>query len=323
MSVGKSWGKRTMSVVAAVVLLAACTDSTTGSTGAQGERGPQGVTWRGAWNADTDYVQADVVEYGGSSWVAKLPSKAVAPCPGPEWDLVAAAGAPGPQGIQGEPGPQGPKGDTGAQGPQGIQGEPGAQGPKGDTGAQGPQGLTGAQGPKGDTGAQGATGPQGPQGASGVVSVTTAGDFNLGIVNNLSPTECDGIAGMAFFGPTVDVVLDPSQAVAITGTTNMGAGASAVSNLTLNICFQAGAGPVVSDDQYLGITGVVPLAAAAGTFMPVTVARSWRAELPSGGVQPRDTMAPGTYAVGLCGCVAGPDVWVTDYGWITAQVSRL
>lgn len=127
-----------------------------GDTGPQGPQGIQGVkgdkgdsfTWKGSYNAATNYTVRDVVSYNGNSYVMKVDAAAgTVPTNTTYWDLMSQ------------------KGDTGAQGPQGI------QGPKGDTGPQGPQGLkgdTGATGPQGPQGVKGDTGPQGPQGIQGV-----------------------------------------------------------------------------------------------------------------------------------------------------------
>ncbi len=58
--------------------------------------------------------------------------------PSGEWELLAAAGGTGPQGIMGSPGPQGPLGPAGPQGPAGPAGR--------DSTVQGPTGPTGPNG---------------------------------------------------------------------------------------------------------------------------------------------------------------------------------
>jgi hypothetical protein len=134
-----------------------------GDAGPMGPQGPAGLTWRGHWDPATLYVADDAVELGGASFVAVVANVA-SPPPGSDWDLLAGAGAAGPQGPMGLMGPQGaagPQGAVGAQGPAGLQGEVGLAGPAG------PQGLQGEVGPAGPAG------PAGPQGAPGV-SVTTA-----------------------------------------------------------------------------------------------------------------------------------------------------
>lgn len=51
--------------------------------------------WRGTYDATASYVKDDVVEYGGSSWVAINSTTAVAPTtPSPVWDLMAQGGNP-------------------------------------------------------------------------------------------------------------------------------------------------------------------------------------------------------------------------------------
>ena len=102
--------------------------------------GPRGLTARGPWNGEDDYVADDLVTFNGSSWRARRANTGKTPASGKNWELFARAG------------------DTGATGPEGPQG---ATGPQGDAGPQGEIGPQGPQGPQGATGAQGPTGPQG------------------------------------------------------------------------------------------------------------------------------------------------------------------
>ncbi len=171
----------------------------TGATGPQGPQGIQGVTgangangtsfiWRGTWTDALAYMPRDVASYNGSSYICLSPITcclAEYPNASTSWELLAQAGATGPQGpigltgatgpqgpigligATGATGPQGPIGLTGATGPQGIQGIQGLTGATGATGPQGPIGLTGATGPQGIQGLTGATGPQGPIGLTG------------------------------------------------------------------------------------------------------------------------------------------------------------
>jgi Collagen triple helix repeat (20 copies) len=76
-----------------------------------------------------------------------------------EWELLAAAGSPGP---------------TGPQGPVGAPGAPGAPG------TAGPQGTAGPAGP---------TGPQGPQGPQGSPGTTVYGDGSDGDLNIVTSTD--------------------------------------------------------------------------------------------------------------------------------------
>jgi len=137
-----------------------------GPQGLQGDPGPGGTgfVWKGPWDNLTNYAINDVVEDGGSSYVAKAPNNNSQP-PSTNWDLMALEGVQGPQGNEG---PQGPPGSAGPQGATGPQGPDGPQGATGATGPQGPAGPTGA------TGAQGPAGPTGPSGATRVVGATVS-----------------------------------------------------------------------------------------------------------------------------------------------------
>ncbi|HEY6909159.1 MAG TPA: FG-GAP-like repeat-containing protein [Myxococcales bacterium] len=151
-----------------------------GAVGPQGIAGPQGIpgapglVWLGAFDPAALYQANDAVSYLGSSYVALSSTSGIAPGAdrGTFWSLLAAAGAPGPQGEIGATGPMGPKGDAGAVGPQGAPGATGPVGPQGvpgATGPVGPQGVPGATGPAGAKGDVGATGPIGPVGPAGPV----------------------------------------------------------------------------------------------------------------------------------------------------------
>lgn len=90
-----------------------------GDQGVQGPVGPAGMTWRGVWNPEDDYVNDDSVYHEGSSWFA-----AGDPAPGEEpstdsahWHALAMQGAQGIQGSQGIQGPEGPQGPVGLTGP--------------------------------------------------------------------------------------------------------------------------------------------------------------------------------------------------------------
>ena len=135
-----------------------------------------------AYDPNRQYQQGDLVYRNGALYRANKNFPIGVPEVSPDFDLVAAAGLPGPtgptgvqgpQGSQGIPGPagaQGPQGIpgvTGPQGPQGPQGVPGVAGPAGSQGLQGAPGAMGATGPAGAPGATGATGPAGVPGATG------------------------------------------------------------------------------------------------------------------------------------------------------------
>jgi hypothetical protein len=113
-----------------------------GPQGIQGDTGDQGLIWISAdWSNATAYVVTNALEHNGSAYVCILNHTNIEPGVSPSWqtywDLLAAKGDQGNQGIQG------PQGDTGPQGNQGLQGDQGIQGPQGN---QGPQGPTGPQG---------------------------------------------------------------------------------------------------------------------------------------------------------------------------------
>jgi hypothetical protein len=108
-----------------------------GPAGAKGDPGDAGLTWRGAWNAQLNYLAGDMVAYEGSSWVA-IPASAGGTTAGyappdnlNEWNLVADKGGAGADGPQGPAGPEGPAGPQGAAGPPGPIGQTGPAGPAG------------------------------------------------------------------------------------------------------------------------------------------------------------------------------------------------
>jgi hypothetical protein len=82
------------------------------AAGTDGETGPPGLIWRGAWSSSTNYSPNDAIEYQGSSWIAIRANVASAPEIGNrDWNLLALKGA---------------RGQTGPKGDRGEQGEPGA-----------------------------------------------------------------------------------------------------------------------------------------------------------------------------------------------------
>ncbi|WP_270600699.1 hypothetical protein, partial [Clostridium baratii] len=196
----------------------------TGATGVQGEVGPQGpqgligptgptgVGLSGivAFNPEDEagYRVGQVVTYNGSTYIVNNDSPTGVPGESPDYQLIAAAGLQGPQGLVGPTGATGaqgiagPTGATGAQGLIGLQGPQGLVGPTGATGAQGligPTGATGPQGligPTGATGAQGIAGPTGATGAQGLIGPTGA----TGAQGLIGPTGATGAQGL--IGPT-------------------------------------------------------------------------------------------------------------------------
>ncbi len=205
-------------------------------------------------------------------------------------------------------------------------------------GTTGPAGSTGAAGPTGAAGSQGVQGQPG----SGIASLTSVEGSNLGIVQTATTgaSSCDGQVGMAFTGVTAKVKLFPKQIAKVSGTIDLGTDATPVSNLTMNVCQQQEGQTVVSDINFLGdvvgkpnanpVVLPTPLKLAAGTFVPFSMTRSFTAcsgLLPAptdpGDCLPADPALGSNYFFGLCGCILGTaDVWVTNYSWLTVQVSK-
>lgn len=127
--------------------------------------GEKGVSPRGAWKANAEYLEDDLVVFQGSTWRARKRNEGKKPSEGVNWELFAA------------------KGDAGESGPRGRDGEEGPRGPAGPQGDAGPRGARGADGPEGSKGVAGPTGPAGPQ---GIVSYAT-------IVG--TPAEVAGVFG--------------------------------------------------------------------------------------------------------------------------------
>ncbi|MFH2123830.1 MAG: hypothetical protein ABIJ50_10165 [Pseudomonadota bacterium] len=137
--------------------------------------------WQGEWTTATPYKIGDGVQKDGSSYVCTAAHTAIIAPPDPDyWDLIAAAGVQGPDGLQG------------------------------DTGATGSQGPTGPDGAKGDTGATGPKGEIGPDGANAMelhnlVTVSaTGGDFTTPTAALASITDASDINPyLVYIGPGV------------------------------------------------------------------------------------------------------------------------
>ncbi len=152
-----------------------------GPSGPQGPMGPPGsqdpigsiglrLSEAEAYDPNRQYQQGDLVYRNGALYRANKNFPIGVPEVSPDFDLVAAAGLPGPTGPTGVQGPQGSQripGPAGAQGPQGIPGVTGPQGPQGPQGVPGVAGSAGSQGLQGAPGATGTTGPAGAPGATG------------------------------------------------------------------------------------------------------------------------------------------------------------
>ena len=180
----------------------------TGPAGPTGGRGPTGIqgppmTFKGAYNAGTQYVAGESVTRLGSAYIALRTSTGATPeTSGSDWALFAVKGDTGSVGPTGSRGPTGSVGAstawlTGAGVPSSglgvngdwylnsstggcyekvsgawvlkatFQGPTGACGPMGPTGRTGLTGSAGAMGNRGPTGLRGLTGPTGPRGPSG------------------------------------------------------------------------------------------------------------------------------------------------------------
>ena len=84
-----------------------------GPTGPTGAQGPVGIRWRGSWSPLVSYVQNDLVEFFGTTYIAILLSTGNQPDLSPtEWTVLASIGATGPTGPTGAIGPTGPSGGT-------------------------------------------------------------------------------------------------------------------------------------------------------------------------------------------------------------------
>jgi hypothetical protein len=107
-------------------------DGPQGATGSQGPKGAAGdpgigLSWRGQYQSGQSYALNDVVQLGGSAYVARATVAATscsgacidsnAPGVSSSWQLLASGGAKGDAGPQGTPGVaglQGPAGPAGA-----------------------------------------------------------------------------------------------------------------------------------------------------------------------------------------------------------------
>ena len=74
-------------------------------------RDAKSIRHRGTFTEGSDYAAYDAVALNGGSFLALRDKPG--PCPGPGWQLLAAAGK---RGVAGERGPQGDRGSTGAAG---------------------------------------------------------------------------------------------------------------------------------------------------------------------------------------------------------------
>lgn len=207
----------------------------TGITGATGPTGPQGIVWKGAWAAGTEYAVGQAVDSGGSSYIAIKVGKGKEPPNAEYWELLAergsAAGA-----FSALIGDGAAKTFSVAHGLATLAvltdaylvatGEPIWAGVRAKVidsghveltfteapakesvrvvvqsggGPAGPTGVTGAAGPAGATGVTGATGPAGATGVTGPTGPTgvTGATGPTGVTGATGPTGVEGPAGVA------------------------------------------------------------------------------------------------------------------------------
>jgi hypothetical protein len=103
--------------------------------------GPTGVSPRGRWSPDAEYLRNDLVLFEGSTWRARIPNQDEEPGESEAWQLFAAKGEKGERGEQGPPGQDGQDGQDGEDGKDGRDGEDGKDGQDGKDGPPGPPGV--------------------------------------------------------------------------------------------------------------------------------------------------------------------------------------
>lgn len=140
-----------------------------GPTGDTGATGPVGATWQGTWDVLTAYIESDLVEHNGSTYINIIDD--VGTEPGTDsliWALVADAGQDGPTGPAGTI-TIGTVNTVPTTDPAAVTNSGTAEAavldfdiPQGDTGPTGADStVPGPEGPRGPVGAIGPTGPQG------------------------------------------------------------------------------------------------------------------------------------------------------------------
>jgi hypothetical protein len=103
-----------------------------GAAGPQGEQGPQGpdgrgFQWRGIWDVNATYVEGDVVQADGATYMTMETSTGSEP-PAAPWNLMASAGVDGRDGVDGADGADGRDGIDGRDGVDGTNGVDGRDG---------------------------------------------------------------------------------------------------------------------------------------------------------------------------------------------------
>jgi len=92
----------------------------TGATGPAGQSGSFTNSWSGSWESENTYAEGDLVQFGGSTYVATADPTPGVPPPDFPWDLVAQQGTAGAAGAAGATGATGPAGAAGAAGTPGT-----------------------------------------------------------------------------------------------------------------------------------------------------------------------------------------------------------
>lgn len=163
-----------------------------GPLGPEGPQGQRGLTMRSAWSPEIEYAVDDLVERGGSAFVALRTNVDADPeTQAADWALLAI------KGMDGE------NGDIGSTGPQGSQGVAGPGGPEGPQGWQGPMGVTGPMGPMGIS----LPGPSGPEGAQGPKGLNMRSAWSRGVL--YFPDDVVVRGGSAYVALTASVLADP------------------------------------------------------------------------------------------------------------------
>jgi len=120
-------------------------DGTSGTSGVDGERGPEGkqgpvgpigpagLNWKGLWRERNEYEVDDCVSFNGASWfcirkISKIESNEKTPIEHDNWQLLAAQGAEGKNGLNGTSGVDGTSGFDGTSGISGVDGQNGTSG---------------------------------------------------------------------------------------------------------------------------------------------------------------------------------------------------
>jgi hypothetical protein len=83
------------------------------------------VLYRGLYDVSKSYETGDTVTWGGSMWIARETSTAIAPDENSAagrkaWALGVMRGRQGKSGLKGDPGDRGPRGEMGPQGQRGY-----------------------------------------------------------------------------------------------------------------------------------------------------------------------------------------------------------